>query len=66
MYRLGSDPCFFSDNSCRLQTNIDFSIQKPYKTGQFEALYKIPKSSTTTNNNHFPEILLIIPHYTSR
>ena len=44
----------------RLQTTIDFPIHLPYKTGHFEALYKIPKSSTS--NNHFIGTLLIIFH----
>ena len=42
-------------NDFRLQTTIDFPIHLHvsfYKTGFFEALYKIPKSPTTTNN-HF-------------
>ena len=41
---------------------IDFQIHLSYKTGNFEALYKIPNSSTTTNNQ-FIGILLIIFHY---
>ena len=46
----------------RLQTTIDFLIHLSYKTGQFEALYKILESSTTTSN-HFIGTFFIIFHY---
>ena len=46
----------------RLQTTIDFSIHLSYKTGRFEALYKIQKSYTTTNY-HFIGTLFIIFHF---
>ena len=50
------------DDCNRLQTTIDFLIHLSYKTGHFDALHKIPNSSTTTNY-HFIGILLIIFHY---
>ena len=56
-----SEPVDISTNH-RLQTTIDFPIHLSYKTGHFEAIYKIQKSSNTTNN-HFSETLLIIFHY---
>ena len=45
----------------RFQATIDFPIHLSYKSGHFEAVYKIPKSSTT-KINHFIGTLLSIFH----
>ena len=43
----------------RLQTTTDFPIHLSYKTGHFEALHEIPKSSTTTDNHLIGTLLII-------
>ena len=49
-----------SHNPLRVQTTIDFQIHLSYKTGHFEALYEIPKSSTTTINQFIGPLLIIL------